>query len=456
MLRLNKKLYNQYLSCASFIYGVCKNKRIILFILGAIVLTSYILLFQADKEIKIKEMRMYSMVGVLVPPEVSLLVPVPADDLVQVLVPVQASAVSSSVPVPAGLKLLVVVCSTVTNFEARTAIRNSWAADTRVLLGVKVVFLVGRLNNVLMHKGGIGAQRTIGNRRHQKTKSAKYHQQLLRPKSHLLTGHMKQILEVQLENEKSKHGDIIQGDFLDSYNNLTLKSLALLDRINRACEVDGQEDECPDFVLKSDDDMYVNLASLLGVVAAYQPEDKVLLGDLICGAKPCLSSKSKYYVPHNKFANTTYPPYLGTAYLMSRDTLMELHRAAQHTRTFPMEDVFVTGILAGISGIRPRDHPGFSSRHWRLDHCSVVRTVTTHRVTPEEMVQVWQRLQEAIMVDRLGRKKPKDRSAKEEQKLLRGRRGCAGEEKGWLKRKRLLLSCLITGSTSKHHLLPDM
>ena len=456
-LRLHKKLYNQNSSCASLFFLVCKNKRLILFILVNIFLTSYIILFQANKESNIKKLRTYSTAGVLVPPQVSLLVPGPANALVEVLVPVQASAVPASVPVPAGLKLLVVVCSTVTNFAARTAIRNSWAADTRTLLGVKVVFLVGKINNVQTLKGpslGIGAQRTIGNRRPQKTKSAKYHQQLMGRQSHVLTGHVKHILEKQLENEKSQHGDIIQEDFVDSYNNLTLKSLALLDKVYRTCEDDEQEDECPEFVLKSDDDMYVNLAALLEVVAAYQPEDRVLLGDLICGAKPCLSRKSKYFVPNNQFAKTTYPPYLGTAYLMSRDTLMDLHKAAQHTPTFPMEDVFVTGILAGISGIRTQDHPGFSSRHWRLDHCSVARTVTTHRVTPEEMVKVWQQLQEAIMVDR--RKKPKARSAKEEQKLLSGRKGCEGEEKGWLKRKRLLLPCVFTKLTKKLPLLPQI
>ena len=252
-LRLHKKLYNQNSSCASLIFLVCKNKRLILFILVNIFLTSYIILFQANKESNIKKLRTYSKAGVLVPPQVSLLVPVPANALVEVLVPVQASTVPVSVPVPAGLKLLVVVCSTVTNFAARTAIRNSWAADTRTLLGVKVVFLVGKINNVQTLKGpslGIGAQRSISIRRPQKTKSAKYHQQLMGRQSHVLTGHVKHILEKQLKNEKSQHGDIIQEDFVDSYNNLTLKSLALLDKVYRTCEDDEQEDaqELPESV----------------------------------------------------------------------------------------------------------------------------------------------------------------------------------------------------------------
>ena len=178
-----------------------------------------------------------------------------------------------------------------------------------------------------------------------------------------------------------------------------------------------QGEDCPDFVLKSDDDMYINLAALLEVVKDYQPEDRVLLGDLICGSKPYLNRASKYFVPDNQFAKTTYPPYLSTAYLMSRSTVMILQQAAHITPIFPMEDVFVTGILAGSSGIRPQDHPGFSYRHRQLEPCQVNRTVTTHRVRPREMVGVWR---EAKMAQKPGWRK-----------LQKREEGCPSG-KGWL------------------------
>ena len=43
--------------------------------------------------------------------------------------------------------LLVVVMSAISNFEAREAIRESWARDTEELHDVKVVFLVGILES---------------------------------------------------------------------------------------------------------------------------------------------------------------------------------------------------------------------------------------------------------------------------------------------------------------------
>ena len=43
--------------------------------------------------------------------------------------------------------LLVIICSAVQNFEARAAIRSSWAQDQNTLHNVKIVFLVGQLVN---------------------------------------------------------------------------------------------------------------------------------------------------------------------------------------------------------------------------------------------------------------------------------------------------------------------
>ena len=44
--------------------------------------------------------------------------------------------------------LLVIVCSSVPNFEARYSIRESWAQETDTIKKVKVVFLVGQeVNN---------------------------------------------------------------------------------------------------------------------------------------------------------------------------------------------------------------------------------------------------------------------------------------------------------------------
>ena len=196
-------------------------------------------------------------------------------------------------------------------------------------------------------------------------------------------------LQQRLEAENLTHSDIIQEDFIDTYSNLVLKSLALLRRVVADCEGREKERRCPRFVLKTDDDIYINL-SVLWREARRSEERYLLLGALICRSKPTRDKSSKWFVPGNEYASTTYPPFLsGTAYLMSRDTVRELHKVTKYVTTFPLEDVFVTGILAKKAGIRPQDHPGFSYRHRDLDPCSVRKTISTHKVEPREMEKVW-------------------------------------------------------------------
>lgn len=155
--------------------------------------------------------------------------------------------------------LLVIVCSAVSNTDARNAIRDTWMKAKRVqngtllsaleniTLGVKVAFLLGETTN-----------ETIQN-------------------------------DVYLENEL--HGDIIQEGFYDSYLNLTLKSVMLLKWVTTYCpEVS--------FVLKTDDDMFVNIPALVGYLSTIHRQN-VIVGYLFCHARPVKDLRSKWLVQLN-------------------------------------------------------------------------------------------------------------------------------------------------------------
>ena len=245
-----------------------------------------------------------------------------------------------------------VVFSAVSHMKERATIRNSWAREAAALSGVTVVFLVGKDDS-----------------------------------------YKAQYVQKQLENEQAKYSDVLQEDFIDTYRNLTLKSVALLGRVTRNCEGAGAG-RCPRLVLKTDDDMFINLAALWSL--AQQTTGKyVLLGALICGSQlHPTNPKNKGFIPDNQFVGRAYPPFLsGTAYLMSRHTVVALHRAARRHRTFLLEDVFVTGILAKEAGLKPQDHPGFSYRRRGLDLCSLRKTISNHGVTAKEMAQMWKVLE---------------------------------------------------------------
>ena len=125
------------------------------------------------------------------------------------------------------LILLVIVLSAMKNFQERQAIRDSWASESNA--NTKVVFLLGHIGNDTSP------------------------------------------LQVNVTKEFEEFDDIIQEDFIDSYANLTVKSLMLLKGFKQHCK------NVP-YVLKTDDDMYINLKNLFQVVETNKTPN-LLLGN---------------------------------------------------------------------------------------------------------------------------------------------------------------------------------
>lgn len=230
--------------------------------------------------------------------------------------------------------LLVIVCSAARNFEQRNAVRNSWAQKDLTPQNVKVIFLVG-------HSANFSGQ-------------------------------------ARINKEAVDHGDLLQESFLDTYANLTLKSLMALKWFAGNC------DSVP-YLLKMDDDVYVHLPKLRDLVAANKKPNH-LVGSLICGAAPIRDPYNKWYAPNYMFKEKVYPNYLsGTAYLMSRSTALVLLEAAAEVPIFHLEDIFVTGLLSRTVEIRPEDHRGFSYAKRVLNPCLYSQIISSHHLSMPEM-----------------------------------------------------------------------
>ncbi|XP_072937738.1 uncharacterized protein [Epargyreus clarus] len=197
--------------------------------------------------------------------------------------------------------------------------------------------------------------------------------------------------EVQdkIDEEVEKYGDVIQEGFVDSYNNLTLKSIMMLKWVTNNCN------ESVRYILKTDDDMYVNVPNLVsnlrnrsrvhdaGPRGPLRPEH-LLIGDLICGARPVQDATNKWYSPRYMYGGRVYPRYLsGTGYALSADTAKALYAAALTTNYFHLEDIYITGMCAvrAHPRITPRDEPGFSYTPVRGSVCLAYARLTAHRVS---------------------------------------------------------------------------
>ncbi|XP_060519925.1 beta-1,3-galactosyltransferase 5-like [Cylas formicarius] len=160
------------------------------------------------------------------------------------------------------------------------------------------------------------------------------------------------LVRAALRRENLAHRDLIQGDFLDVYRNLTYKHMMGLKY--------GLY-HCPraKYILKTDDDVFVN-APLLRNSLANDLSDGGAVGVLLCNPKGrsavLRSYRSKWRVGFDEYPDREYPSYcMGWAIVYSPDVAFGLYETGQRTRYFWIDDVHVTGTLALENGFSHAD-----------------------------------------------------------------------------------------------------
>lgn len=156
------------------------------------------------------------------------------------------------------------------------------------------------------------------------------------------------VTEKKIDREFFKYNDIVQGNFIDSYKNLTYKHLTGFKWITKYCNKTT-------FVMKSDDDAFIDIFKIVTTLRDMfdlQP-DRVPSGILACSLFPEGTSTKrdgKWALTLSEYSNKTYPSYCsGIAYFLSPDVLVKLHNEANKKffKNFLwIDDLFVTGILA--------------------------------------------------------------------------------------------------------------
>ena len=124
------------------------------------------------------------------------------------------------------------------------------------------------------------------------------------------------------------------------------------------------------YLLKCDDDVFLNTKNLHNLVSNITVED-VLIGYLWCDNYPRRNRWEKNYTPESVYVQDTFPPHLnGPGYLISTSVAQKLFRAARNVSWFIWEDVYLTGMVAQAAGITPEDHNDFYYFHCtQIDAC---------------------------------------------------------------------------------------
>ncbi|KAL3209365.1 hypothetical protein MRX96_038233 [Rhipicephalus microplus] len=242
---------------------------------------------------------------------------------------------------PPSTAVLIVVITNSINFAQRNAIRSTWG-DAARRRGYKVMFLVGTPK--------------------------------LKP------------FQRNIAFEDSQYGDMVQADFVDSYRNLTLKSITMVRWASAYCSN-------ANLVLKIDDDMLLNVWDLAARVRTLSGVKRTLWGLLAQKWTPQRNPRSKWYVSSRAYRSSSYPDFLaGPAYLLSGDSVPLLAWGSSGVPYLYLEDVFLTGIVAEKVGVRRVHDEGFLNYRKLFTPCTRPRILTSHGYTPLYLKHTWRAL----------------------------------------------------------------
>uniref|UniRef100_A0A3B4AUH3 Hexosyltransferase n=1 Tax=Periophthalmus magnuspinnatus TaxID=409849 RepID=A0A3B4AUH3_9GOBI len=190
-----------------------------------------------------------------------------------------------------------------------------------------------------------------------------------------------------LKYEAEMHRDILQWDYRDTFFNLTLKDILFLDWYSSFCP-NSQ------FVLKGDDDVFVNTPQIIEFLDRLLPHKipDLFTGDVITNAGPHRDKKLKYFVPESYFVGS-YPPYAGGGgVLYSGQVALKLQEVSKKVVIYPIDDVY-TGMCLKKLGLVPEKHSGFRmfdiEAKYKDNPCIYRTLMIVHSRTPQQIKHIW-------------------------------------------------------------------
>ncbi|KAK3579116.1 hypothetical protein CHS0354_022136 [Potamilus streckersoni] len=189
-----------------------------------------------------------------------------------------------------------------------------------------------------------------------------------------LTNHIPS--EIIIENEIKTQGDILQGSYLDSYRNLTIKVMHGLNWVQNFCR--------SEYVLKTDDDVFVNTQVLHQMISRQSNIGKNLYVGYVYSDPKRLAvvrnTLNKWFVSEEVYPDTHYPPYAsGMGYVLSMDVVRKMVDVCKYVQFIPNEDAYV-GILADRLGIEPVMSGRFTVSSFGLRMCNYLYLIVIHSV----------------------------------------------------------------------------
>ncbi|XP_013871273.1 beta-1,3-galactosyltransferase 2 isoform X2 [Austrofundulus limnaeus] len=191
----------------------------------------------------------------------------------------------------------------------------------------------------------------------------------------------------KLKQENEQHHDLIQSNFMDTYLNLTIKTMVIMDWLAKRCPTAA-------YAMKVDSDMFLNIDNL--VIMLQKPEIPKMnyLTGLLMWNRPVVRSKnSKWYVPEELYPEPLYPTYtLGMGYIFSNDLPKKFVEVSKAIKPFNIEDAYIGMCIKklGYAPTSPPDPSQFQSYSKGYNRCQYSKIITFILGSSQDLKNYWE------------------------------------------------------------------
>ncbi|KAM7259708.1 hypothetical protein ACFE04_015449 [Oxalis oulophora] len=192
-----------------------------------------------------------------------------------------------------------------------------------------------------------------------------------------------------LKKEADYFGDIVILPFMDRYELVVLKTIAI-------CEF-GVQNVTAAFIMKVDDDTFVRVDSVLKEIKGTPRIRSLYMGNLNLLHRPL--RHGKWSVTYEEWPEDLYPPYAnGPGYIISTDIAKYIVSEHDNTRLrlFKMEDV---SMGMWVEQFNSSTTPVQYSHNWKFCQYGCMENYyTAHYQSPRQMICLWDKLSRVVQV----------------------------------------------------------
>ncbi|XP_056125703.1 beta-1,3-galactosyltransferase 1 [Rhinichthys klamathensis goyatoka] len=232
------------------------------------------------------------------------------------------------------------------DFDARNGIRKTWGAQK--VFGDKVVlvlFLIG-----------------------------------------LDSGNGEETLQEQLRNESQQYKDLLQSNFQDSYRNLTIKTMVMMEWLSKKCQQAS-------YAVKVDADVLLNMNNLINMLVSLNTVQQNYMTGLVWYDSHVIRDPSnRFFLPYDVYSRDIYPPYpLGMCYIISIDLPQKILLESKGIKPIYIEDAYLGLCMEGL-GIVPTNPPNmelFVVRLLQYNRCYYSGLIAILTENTNQMTSYW-------------------------------------------------------------------